>query len=85
MWALVASTVADRFFERLFGSQTKRGKKRYRSYKFIFLDMNTEFLELGLICSVQHQFLCAKVQTILVPLHFWLVPFHFVCFGDGSE
>ena len=32
----------------------------------------------------EDQFLYAKVQIILVPPHFQLVPPHYVCSGDGT-
>ena len=57
---------------------------------FFFLDMNTEFLKLRVICSrtrSDNQFLYAEVQSILVlpSSHFCLVPPHFVYSGDGTE
>ena len=53
--------------------------------------MNTELLKLCILVAIQDlledQFLCAKVQFILVPPspHFQLVPHHYVCSGNGTE
>ena len=52
----------------------------------LFLDMSTEFLNLCVIRSrtrSEDRFLYAKVQSILVSPHFWLVPPRYVCSGDG--
>ena len=48
-----------------------------RVYTSLFLNMNTKLLKSRIICCVKHQFLCAKVQSILVPPQF-------VCSGDGT-
>ena len=54
----------------------------------LFLDLNTEFLELRNLCFVlvQDEFQCAKIQSILVLPHFRPVPSppYFICSGDGT-
>ena len=69
-----------------YGPQTKRAKKRFRPYTSLFLDLNTEFFKLRIICSptrFEDQFEYETVQYILVLPYFRLVSPHFA-FSGGS-
>ena len=55
------------------------------SYNVFFLNKNTEFSKLHKICSRTKSVLICKIQSILVPPHFRVVPHHFVCSDDGTD
>ena len=59
--------------------------KHFVPYNVFFLNKNTKFLKLNEICSRIKSILICKIQSILVPPHFRLVPHHFVCSGDGID
>ena len=41
-------------------------------------------LELRVIVAVRSENQFLQYMQILVPPHFWLVPLHFICSGDGT-
>ena len=83
---LVAFTVADTFFKRLYGPDTTRAKKRYRLYTSFFSDMNKKLLKQRMICSREISVLMCKSSVYFsAPPHFLLVPPQFGGSGDGNE
>ena len=74
---MVAFTAADRFFNLIMG----RRRNELRNVAGLVLKLRIFVAVQDLIIS----FYSRKVQFILVPPpHFWLMPPHFVCSGDGT-
>ena len=74
---LVAFTNADRFFNLIMG----RRRDDLRNATGLVLKLRISVVVQDLIISFYTQ----KVQFILVPPLFGLVPPHFVCSGDGTD
>ena len=88
---LVTFTAADKFFKWLHGPHTKRANKRCWAYSSIFSNKTSKFWKWRIICS--HKISSRKISVFMCkssvyfsapPPHFWLVPPHFVCSGDGT-
>ena len=73
---LVAFTAADRFFNLIMG----RRRNELRNAAGLVLKLRIFVAVQYLIISFYTQ----KVQFILVPPRFWVVPPHFVGSGDGT-
>ena len=74
---LIAFTAADRFFNLIMG----RRQNELRNAASLVLKLRIFVAVQDLIISFYTQ----KVQFVLVPPRFRLVPPHFVCSGDGTS